>query len=153
MIVCIKKLRSINTKDFGKPGVGCIVHELGLRWCDTSDMAARKSLYLSLQSRSVECVIPLGKDLTTQSAHPVLALVVATDTAECHDFGFWMTAGLSWKGELLLMVRHGCRAICLSRHYFFEWLCTTDTLSKDCCLWWPRVSLMLKGVLWMTSMG
>ena len=64
-------LRSINAKDFSKPGVWCIVSELGLRRCDTSDMAARKSLYLSLQSRSVECVISLGKDLTTQSAHPV----------------------------------------------------------------------------------
>ncbi len=44
-------------------------------------MAARKSLYLSLQSQLVECVILLGKDLTTQSAHPVWALVVATDTS------------------------------------------------------------------------
>ena len=78
---------------------------------DTSDMAARKSLYLSLQSQLVECVILLGKDLTTQSAHSVLALVVATDTAECHDFGFQMTASLCWKGELLLMVRHGCHAM------------------------------------------
>ena len=40
-------LRSINAKDFGKPGVWCIVSELGLRRCDTSDMAARKSLDFS----------------------------------------------------------------------------------------------------------
>ena len=32
-------------------------------------------------SHSVECVIPLGKDLTMQSAHPVWALVVAIDTS------------------------------------------------------------------------
>jgi len=34
-----------------------------------------------LQSRSVECVISLGKDLTTQSEYPVWELVVATDTS------------------------------------------------------------------------
>jgi hypothetical protein len=45
-------------------------------------------------------VISLGKDLTTQSEYPVWAIVVATDTAECCDFGFRMTAGLCWKGEL-----------------------------------------------------
>jgi hypothetical protein len=58
--------------------------------------------YLSLQSWLVECVILLGKDLTAQSAHPVWELVVTTDTAECCDVGFQMTAGLCWKGELLL---------------------------------------------------
>ena len=45
-------------------------------------------------------MISLGKDLTTQSEYPVWAIVVATDTAECCDFGFRMTAGLCWKGEL-----------------------------------------------------
>ena len=40
-------LRSINAKDFGKPGVWCIVSDLGLHWVDTSDMAVRKSLDIS----------------------------------------------------------------------------------------------------------
>ena len=94
-------MRSINAKDFGKPGVWCIVRKIGLCWCDTSDMAVRRT-NLSLQSWLVEWMTLLGKDLKTQSAHPVWAVVVTTDTAECCDFGFQMTAGLCWKGSYVL---------------------------------------------------